>query len=350
MLSDLGVAMSSSTLPFKELVIWRAVQVLLVAVGTVLVGLLIFLPGYGLDLFWNFLIPVAPALIVLVPGVWRNICPMATVGLLPRHLGFSQRRPMPQTVRTILIVVGFAALLLVVPLRHAWLNFSGPATATMLLIACVVAFGLGARYEWRSAWCSSLCPIHPVEKLYGTVPLVTVSNSQCLSCEKCVAPCSDSTRTMTPLVTNNEKTEKRVGLLMTGGFWGYVYGWYQVPDFFMPMSLQDWIVLFAWPFIGGVVSLLVFNVMLKKTDKSSRKYLIRFFAFGAVATYYWYRLPMLFGYSEIPTNGMLVDLTTTMPVWFHDLMQLSTTVFFFWFMLLRNPSLSWSRRPAYSGT
>lgn len=340
--------MSSSTLPVQELLTWRAIQALLVAVGITVVGLLVLLPSVGLNLFWNILIPLAPALIVLAPGVWRNVCPMATVGLLPRHLGFSQRRAVPQKLRAFLITSGFIALLTVVPLRHAWLNVSGPATAAMLLIACALAFWLGTRYEWRSAWCSSLCPIHPVEKLYGMVPTVTVSNAQCTSCEKCVAPCSDSTRTMTPLITKNDTTEKRVGFIMTGGFWGYVYGWYQVPDFFAPMTLPDWILLFAWPLVCGAVSLLVFYVVLKQVDKTSKKYLLRFFAFGAIATYYWYRLPMLFGFSELATNGLLIDLTSSVPAWFPDVLQSSTTAFLFWFMLLRNPSLSWSQRPAYA--
>ena len=37
-------------------------------------------------------------------------------------------------------------------------------TALMLLIAAGIAFALGIAFEWRSGWCASLCPIHPVEK------------------------------------------------------------------------------------------------------------------------------------------------------------------------------------------
>ena len=338
----------ASTALIKGLAFWRVAQIMLAVAGVALLPTLIWLPDLGIVLFWNILIPVAPAVFVLIPGVWRNICPMAIAGLLPRHFGFSKKKAMPQALRSTLIVISLIALLVIVPLRHAVLNTSGPATALMLAGAAIAAFLMGMRYEWRSGWCSSLCPIHPVEKLYGTVPAITVPNLHCTMCEKCITPCPDSTHRMTPMITNANKTEKTIGFMLVGGFFGYVYGWYQVPDYFSTMTMMNWISAFAWPLGGFVVSLLVFYVMMKTISKQNQMLLIRTFAMAAVATYYWFRLPMLFGFAELPNNSVLIDLTGTLPSWFPAASQTVTTAFFAWFMLVRDRKTSWSIRPNYS--
>ena len=58
--------------------IWKAAQAAVWLVGAVILTCLLFFPPVGLLLFWNILIPVAPALFVLAVGVWRNVCPLAT--------------------------------------------------------------------------------------------------------------------------------------------------------------------------------------------------------------------------------------------------------------------------------
>jgi len=332
----------------KGLAIWRLLQVVLAVAGIALLPILVWMPDVGITLFWNVFIPVAPAVLVLIPGVWRNICPMATAGLLPRHFGFSSKKAMPQLLRSILVSASLVALLLVVPLRHVVFNTSGPATALMLAIAAATAFSLGTRYEWRSAWCSSLCPIHPVEKLYGTVPAITVPNTHCTQCEKCVAPCPDSTHKMTPMISSTDSSEKAVGRLLVGGFFGYVYGWYQVPDYFGVTSAMDWLTTFAWPLGGFVVSYLIFHTLMNILPRRNHMFLIRLFAMAAIATYYWFRLPMLFGYAELPNNSMLIDLTGVLPGWFPQALQVATTAFFAWFMLFRDSKRSWAVRPPYS--
>lgn len=327
---------------------WRLAQVTLLALGGVLVLLLFVLPDLGIDLMWNVLIPAAPAVVVIIPGVWRNICPMATTGLLPRHFGRSKKKVMPQELRSKLVVASFIGLLAIVPLRHLFLNTSGPATGIMLILAAGTAIWLGFNYDWRSGWCSSLCPIHPVEKLYGSMPAITVPNVHCTECEKCVTPCPDSTHKMTPLVTNTDKTEKKIGLLLVGGFFGYVYGWYQVPDYTGSLTIMNWINAFAWPLGGFAISYMLFKFLMDNSSKSEQAVWIRLFSMFAVAAYYWYRIPMLFGFSELPNNGALIDLSDVLPIWFQTVSQIGTSAFFIWFMVVRDNKLSWSTRPAYS--
>ena len=65
---------------------WLSLQLVLWLIGALVVALLLVKPYWGLNLFWNLIIPIAPALLVLIPGVWRNICPMASTALLPKKL------------------------------------------------------------------------------------------------------------------------------------------------------------------------------------------------------------------------------------------------------------------------
>jgi len=332
-----------------HLKIWRDVQLALVLVGLAIVTALIFAPALGLNLFWNLIIPLAPAIFALIPGIWRNICPMATISLLPRHFGLSNRKLVSEKLHSHFTLLGIFGLLLIVPLRHLSLNNNGPFTALMLISAAIIAIIAGFKYEWRSAWCSALCPIHPVEKLYGTVALITVDNLHCSSCERCYSPCSDSTKSMTPIITNNNALEKRLGLILTGGFLGYVWGWYQVPDYYGTLLFNDIFNAFFWPIGGFIVSAKLFSLLYNTSTKEINSLWVRLFATAAVGCYYWYRLPMLFGWGTLPGNGVLVDLSSTFPIWFPNLLQVLTSGFFIWFMIIRRTeNKSWLVRPAYS--
>ena len=216
--------------------IWTVLQVILLAAGVVLVGLLQFLPEVGIKIMWDVLIPAAPFLVTVAPGLWRNICPMATFGLLPRTFGFSLQVIMPRKCVAVLGVLSVVALYLIVPLRHVILNTNGPATVIMLVGAAAIAFTIGMVFEWRSGWCTSLCPIHPVEKLYGTSPAISFKNARCGSCQQCTNPCPDSTPGMNPAITGPTWTETMTGRILAGSFFGFVVGWFQVPDYSGPVG------------------------------------------------------------------------------------------------------------------
>ena len=78
---------SSSVLLF-----WKILQILFWFIGTGLLFTLVFFPPLGVTLFWNVLIPVAPALLVVGTGIWRNICPLATTAMMPDRLGISKKK------------------------------------------------------------------------------------------------------------------------------------------------------------------------------------------------------------------------------------------------------------------
>jgi hypothetical protein len=287
---------------------------------------------------WNMLIPVAPVLIVTVPGLWRNICPVATFSLLPRRMGISLRRIPSRWTSALLTIMGLTLLLIIVPFRHISLNSDGPMTAALLLSASVTAFAMGTVFEWRSGWCNSLCPIHPVEKLYGLSPAVSFRNMRCDSCGKCTVPCPDSTRFMNPSVSATP-AGKIAGHFMIGSFSGFIWGWYQMPDYHGNLSFEDIILVYFWPFTGALISLGIYILAGKLffRSKEASLTLIKIFATLAVSIYYWYRIPALAGFGPHPGTGLLYDLSDVMPLFPH-ISHIITSSFFIWFLIIRKNS------------
>ena len=330
---------------------WRGVQLAVWLIGVAIFVALVLAPEIGLHAFWNVLIPVAPALLAFAPGLWRNICPLASTALFPRHMGWSQRRRWSVKTQGVLSLVGVVALLLLVPLRHVVFDLNGPATAAVIAALAVVAVVMGLLSEWKSGWCSGLCPVHPVEKLYGQQPAVVVPNAHCDMCHRCVSPCPDSTPGVHPLVTTKPATRKAAGLLMVGGFAGYIIGWFLVPDY---ADGQGWAHLgeaYGRPFLGLVISLAAFAALRAMLPARHESTLFIAFAAAAIAAYYWFRLPALFGFGPFPGDGMLVDLRNVLPAWFPTASRVVTTALFGWWFLARTGvHRAWGQRPHYAAS
>jgi len=244
---------------------------------------LLFHPKTGIFIFWNILIPIAPLLFVLAAGVWRNICPLGITNLLPRHLGLSKRKHLSITQLGILNLIGIVSLYLIVPLRHALFNNNGVATGIMIIIMAAIGFTLGFFYEWKSAWCSGMCPIHPVEKLYGSNVLFRTGNAHCASCENCVVPCPDSTQNMQPNKTQKHRLHQFNTWLIVGGLPGFIYGWFQVPDnTITTFTLHDFISYYASPFIGLLISIIVYTILYFSIKKIHHQKLVSIFAAASV--------------------------------------------------------------------
>ena len=105
---------SNRTISPRAVVIWRIVQTLVWLIGMFIFVCLIFYPKVGLIALWNVLIPVAPALLIIEGGLWRNVCPLATVNLLPRHLNLSKKKIMPASLQAKLQLGAVIALFIIV--------------------------------------------------------------------------------------------------------------------------------------------------------------------------------------------------------------------------------------------
>lgn len=329
--------------------VWRVLQAAVLLVGLLIFGALVFYPETGLHAFWNVLIPVAPALFVVSVGFWRNVCPLGTVSLLPRHLGISKSRRLSLKWQGRLHFGGVLLLFLVVPLRHIVLDTNGMATALTLAVTAAAAFTAGCFFEWKSGWCSGLCPVHPVEKMYAGKVKFTTPNAHCTQCANCVIPCPDSTPDMSPAKIMKRKSHHVSSSLLIGGLPGFVWGWFHVPDCRAGAAWTDCVVAFGLPYLCLGVSLSLFLLLRKYLDEKYQPLIVSICGAAAISFYYWYRLPALVGYGLFPGDGMLVDLTPVLPVWVLLFVQLSVAGFFVWWLVIRQPAPSvWSRRPPFA--
>lgn len=328
---------------------WRAVQVICWLAGFVLLITLFVQPALGITLLWNGLIPVAPFLLVVATGIWRNICPLGTTSLLPDRFGAAGKLKLTPKDQSVLHLAAVILLLLIIPLRHILFNTDGRATGFILILLGAVAFATGLFFERKSAWCAGICPVHPVEKLYGSKPAGKMMNVHCVSCIRCSVPCPDSTQNTRPFLQDESVVTRITEFLLIGAFPGYIWGWFQTPDY---TGQEGWLHLaqvYGLPLMGGVATTFLY-FMLRFFFTVKRTLLIRFFAAAAVSCYYWFRLPLLFGFDHQDTHSRLIDLSGIIPHWIITSISTALILFFMWWFLIReNKKFSWSSRPALFG-
>src|ERR1051325_6417766 len=103
---------------------WRAIR-WVVVVGTLLLAALAFLlPGVGLELFWGVYVPLMPLLFLIAPGIWRNICPLASFNQIPRTLGFTRGLTIPSGLQAYTPLISMGLLFLIVPMRKVVIDQS----------------------------------------------------------------------------------------------------------------------------------------------------------------------------------------------------------------------------------
>lgn len=328
----------------RELTCWRVFQAAIWAVGMFIWGALIWKPELGLHLLWNVLIPLAPALLVIAPGVWRNVCPLASLSMAPHHFGLSKNKRMSREWRGRLYLVAFLLLIVVVPLRKVLLDSNGPILAAVLCAVGLLAIGLGVVFQGRSGWCSSLCPVYPVELLYGSQPLVTVPNAHCETCAKCVTPCSDSITGLSPRTAIHTRLARSVGIVLTGCFPGFIFGWYQVSTYTGWEGFRNLGVAYGTPFSAGIVTLSIY-LLLRILWPRRERTISHVFAAAAVMTYYWFRLPPIFGIGNHDA-AMIVDVSASWPSWSAAALRGLEIVAFSWVFFGRaSPRRAWEAAP-----
>lgn len=327
---------------------WQLAQLAGWLAGLALMACLFLDPPTGVMIFWNGLIPATPALLVLGTGAWRNVCPLATTSLLPDRFALSRGLRLSPAHRGALNLVGVAALLLIVPLRHVVFNIDGLATAFLLLGTAAVALIAGFLFERRSGWCAGLCPVHPVEKLYGSAVALSVPNTQCQDCGCCSLPCPDWGGGANASLVSGSRAAQFGEALMAGAFPGYIWGWFLLPDAWALAGWQSVVVLYGYPALGALASASLYLLARLVAGPRRRDLVLRLFAAIAVSMYYLFRLPQLFGFNPVHNNGMLVDLTPHLPAWSMGVLNVATTGFFFWWLLGRGRGKrSWSVRPPF---
>ena len=171
--------------------VWHVVRVVSVCGYIALCVALFVRPAGGLFWFFKVVVPLLPITFFVAPGLWRNVCPLAASNQAPRVLGFTRGFTPPQWLRSYGYVVAIVLFFGITSARLAVFNVGARATGILLSLTILNAFAAGLYFKGKSGWCSSICPLLPLQRVYGQTPFVTVPNSHCQPCVACTKNCYD---------------------------------------------------------------------------------------------------------------------------------------------------------------
>ncbi len=210
---------------------WHVGRILTVGLAVGECVLLVSQPAKGLELWWKLAIPLLPLLWLCAPGLWRNLCPLAASNQTPRLLRFTRGLTIPDWYREYAPVVGMVAFILLVASREPLLNSSGVATAVLIGASLLGAFTGGLVFKGKSGWCSSICPLLPVQRIYGQTPFATIPNSHCQPCVGCTKNCYDFNPRVAYLADLYDDDRHYTGYrrFFVGCFPGLIYCYFTLP-------------------------------------------------------------------------------------------------------------------------
>jgi nitrite reductase (NADH) large subunit len=270
--------------------VWDALRVLSIVAALALCVALIVWPRIGLFVFWGVVIPLLPLLFFIAPGFWRNICPLAASNQTPRRFGFTQGRALHPTVRAYGFLVPVVLFLALVPARKVLFNTNGVALAVLLLVMLAAAFVGGVLFKGKSGWCSSFCPLLPVQRVYGQTPFIVVRNSHCEPCVGCAKNCYDFNPHVAQLADLYDADPYRGAYrkIFAGAFPGLVLAFYSI-DSASGWGIAGMYGKFGLYILGGIGAFFVLDSLLRVSTAAVAV------LFGAVALdlYYWFNWPYL---------------------------------------------------------
>ena len=228
--------------PFIPHWLWQVLRVGSLALALALARTLWLEPKLGLPIFWGIAIPLLPLVFFLAPGLWRNLCPLASSNQLPRWLRLSRGWTHKKLWSGAAYPTGLALFFLLVMGRKLFIEQSGPATAALILGAMAAAFVGGLFFKGKSGWCSTLCPLLPVQRLYGQTPFVAIANTHCKPCVGCTKNCYDFSPLSAALADQYDSSRRyrNYRRFFAGVFPGFVAAYYLVPtdDGLIEMAAQ----------------------------------------------------------------------------------------------------------------
>ncbi len=272
--------------------VWNAIRVGSVGFALGLILILFVRPDIGLRIFWGVIIPTAPLLFFVAPGVWRNICPMAALNQTPRLFNFTRRMTAPKWFQEYGYVIAIAIFLIIVPNRKVLFNQNGPALALLMILLYSAAFIMGIYFKGKSGWCSSICPLLPVQRIYGQTPFLKVANSHCQpseaekgGCVGCTKNCYDFNPHVAYLADLNEKDRhfSAYRKFFVGLFPGFIFAFYTLPN--PPeigiFAMYAWFVIYS---LASAGSFFLLDSFLKVTPAK----ITTLYGAGAINLYYWF--------------------------------------------------------------
>ena len=259
-----------------------------------IIYLLTIYPNETLLYFWNLFIPIVPLIILISVGTWRNICPLALVYQLPQLFGFSLKFSYPNSFRKWSFYMAIIFLFILIISRKILLNTDATMLFYLLSFLILIVFFLGLLFSGKSGWCTSICPIYPIERLYGQKPLVKLKNCFIMNnnvCEKCTTRCFDKVKTNNYLFDikskKSDKQIERARKIFSGSFVGFVYGFFTVGNHPSNTVFEIYLYMALYSFI----SFIIFYFLIKIFSKFLEDSIISLFSIIAFNIYYFYTIP-----------------------------------------------------------
>ncbi|WP_144394260.1 FAD-dependent oxidoreductase [Pleionea sediminis] len=262
-------------------------------------------PELALVLFWGIAVPVLPIVFWLMPGLWRNLCPLAATNQLPRLFRFSFEFELPQGLRRYATVIGILLLFTAIPLRKIVLNHDAFAVALLVLIAMSLAFVGGIIFKGKSGWCGSFCPLLPVQRLYAQTPAVLIPNSHCQPCVGCTRNCYDFNPKVAYLADLYDKdpvygADRK---FFAGLMPGLILAFFTL-DYTPDVAWWELYLQFGFYCLVGIGSYQVLETFIKVSPHK----ITTIYAMISINLFYWFALPIIFSSVE-----QLVEIT--IPEW-----------------------------------
>ncbi len=270
--------------------LWAVAQGLGVVLTGVLVWGLIQWPAPTLRVLWDMVIPLLPAVFLINPMLWRNVCPLAT---LNHWTSGRQPRSLDRPLLRVAWIVGLALLALLVPARRFLFNHDGTALALTIVAVGGLALVAGLFYPRRAGFCNSLCPVLSVEKLYGQSPLVAMASPRCTSCDLCTpAGCIDlagrKSARQTLTVRGPAGWLSSPFGIFAAAFPGFIIGYFATADAGLAAAGRVYLGSAAW----ALGSYLVVAALVRLLRPAAGDALLLLGA-TSVALYYWFAAPGL---------------------------------------------------------
>jgi nitrite reductase (NADH) large subunit len=264
---------------------WHAIRIGSVLAYLALCVSLFVAPSGGLFAFFKVVVPLLPILFFVAPGLWRNICPLAAANQAPRVLGFSRALTAPDWLRRYGAIIAVTLFFGITAARIAFFNANGAGLAVLLLLTIINAFIAGLSFKGKSGWCSSMCPLLPLQRVYGQTPFANVPNSHCQPCVGCTKNCYDFRPSVAYQADMHDQDPEWTAprKFFVAALPGYVLGFFLLVSH-PGLGLPDVYLRLAAFFLGSVGLFYALQALL--TVRTG--VLVTFFGATAINIFYWF--------------------------------------------------------------
>src|SRR6185437_2170680 len=246
----------------------------------------------GVKIFWSIFIPLLPLTFLVMPGIWRNVCPMASLNQIPRTLNFTRGKTISPRIQQFTPLISIAFFLLIIPGRKLRFDQNGVALSLFLIAVLGLAFAGGFFFKGKSGWCTQFCPMLQIERFYGQSPLVVLPNSHCRPCVGCNKNCYDFNPTAGFVADlHDENPRLAVNRKMIAGAIPWVIVAFFTQPYLTHLSLLPALTIYG-RFLIAAAAGAGFFLLLETITPLTAQQLVLGHVVAAINLFYWFGTPI----------------------------------------------------------